>query len=344
MGHGYIGNLQISWDPIGMPIRGIIREIIQKIIFFRQRKDVFAMSKNASQLVSEMVHKSNICDIGDSGMTRSQESQAARANGAVTKHDIASQTRIHNTLTFQRYKSVWKDFCNYQISHGHGTHPIRWTSVQVKDYLDSRQGSSLNGFNVVCNALNRMDDMINRTYHASKDWSSVIAQARQEARDGKCVRMDVNPRAFLNPERVISNIQDPRAQLAAELQLRTGLRANNVCHLQPNNDGTLYVKSKAGFTVPHFWVPSDLYARIMQFTGSNSRFTLISYNQYLNELKTACRACGEQYTGSHALRHNYAIARYDELRASGKSETEAKTIVSLELFHHRLDIIDTYLR
>lgn len=302
------------------------------------------MPKNASQLVSEMVHRSSICDIGDTGVTRSQESQMARANGAETKHDIACQTHIHNSLTFQRYKSVWKDFCSYQLKNGHGTHPSRWTEVQVKDYLVSRQGCSMNGFNTICNALNKMDDMINRSYHTEKDWNKVITQARQEARDGKCVRMDVNPRALHNPMAVINAIQDPRAALAAELQLRTGLRANNVCHLRPNTDGTLYIRSKAGFTVNHFRVPSDLYARIMQFAGSNSRFTLIPYNQYLNELKTACKACNEQYTGSHALRHNYAINRYETLCAEGKTEYEAKAQVAEELFHHRADIIDTYLR
>lgn len=302
------------------------------------------MAKNASQLVSEMIHKSGICDIGDSGTTRSQESQAARANGAVTKHDIASQTHIHNSLTFQRYKSVWKDFCAYQIKNGHSTHPSRWTAEQVKDYLSTRQGCSMNGFNTICNALNKMDDMINRSYHTEKDWNKVITQARLEARDGGCVRMDVNPRAFLNPERVISNIQDPRAALAAELQLRTGLRASNVCTIRPNSDGTLYVRSKAGFTASHFKIPSDLYNRILQFSEPNTRFTLIPYHQYLNELKTACRACNEQYTGSHALRHNYAINRYEALRAEGKTETEAKAQVSIELFHHRLDVIDTYLR
>ena len=302
------------------------------------------MSKNASQLVSEMVHKSGICDIGDSGTTRSQESQTARANGAATKHDIASQTHIHNSLTFSRYKSVWKDFCTHQIKNGHGTHPSRWTEGQVKDYLASRQGCSMNGFNTICNALNKMDDMINRSYHTEKDWNKVITQARQEARDGKCVRMDVNPRAFHDPMAVISNIQDSRAALAAELQLRCGLRASNVCNLRPNADGTLYIRSKAGFTVSHFRVPSDLYARIMQFAGSNSRFTLIPYHEYLNELKTACRACGETYTGSHALRHNYAINRYETLCAEGKTEVEAKSQVAEELFHHRLDVVDTYLR
>lgn len=302
------------------------------------------MAKNASQLVSEMVHKSGICDIGDSGTTRSQESQAARANGAVTKHDIAGQTHIHNSLTFQRYKSVWKDFCNYQISHGHSTHPSRWTETQVKDYLATRQGCSMNGFNTICNALNRMDDMINRSYYTTKDWSNVIDQARQSARNGGCVKMDVNPRAFHDPQNVIAAIQDPRAALAAELQLRCGLRAANVCNLRPNTDGTLYIRSKAGFTVSHFRIPQDLYNRILQFGGANTRFTLIPYHEYLNELKTACRACGEQYTGSHALRHNYAINRYETLCAEGKTEYEAKAQVAEELFHHRVDIIDTYLR
>ena len=302
------------------------------------------MPKNASQLVSEMVHRSGICDIGDTGVTRSQESQMARANGAATKHDIACQTHIHNSLTFQRYKSIWKDFCNYQISHGHSTHPSRWTSAQVKDYLASRQGCSMNGYNTICNSMNRLDDMISKAYHVSKDWSSVIAQARQEARDGGCVRMDVNPRALHNPMAVINAIQDPRAALAAELQLRTGLRANNVCHLQPNTDGTLYVRSKAGFTVSHFRIPQDLYNRILQFSGGNSRFQLVNYQEYLKDLKNACITCNEQYTGSHALRHNFARNEYQMYRSQGMSDYEAKSRVAEELFHHRTDVVERYLQ
>lgn len=302
------------------------------------------MPKNASQLVSEMVHKSNICDIGDTGQTRSQESMFARQNGAATKHDIASQTHIHNSLTFQRYKSVWKDFCRWEISHGHGTHPSRWSAQQVADYLSEKQGCSLNTYNTICNAMNRADDMISRAYHCTKDWSATIAQARQTARAGACPRMDVNPRALHNPKSVIAAMDDPRARLASELQLRTGLRASNVCTLQPNSDGTLYVRSKAGFTVTHFTVPRDLYARILQFSGGLDRFTLIPYHEYLNELRTACRVCGEQYTGSHAFRHNYAISRYESLISEGKTDLEAKAQVAEELFHHRTDVIDTYLR
>ncbi len=48
--------------------------------------------------------------------------------------------------------------------------------------------------------------------------------------------------------------------------------------------------------------------------------------------------------GAHGLRHSYAHARFDELRALGLTEQKAKLILSQELGHFRPQIVDTYLR
>lgn len=48
--------------------------------------------------------------------------------------------------------------------------------------------------------------------------------------------------------------------------------------------------------------------------------------------------------GAHGLRHGYAHERFAELQARGLSEQDAKTILSQELGHFRVEIIDTYLR
>ena len=137
---------------------------------------------------------------------------------------------------------------------------------------------------------------------------------------------------------------DPRAQLAATIQLETGLRSMNVCKLQLNSDGSLFVRSKAGFTAPHFMIPAKIADVLREMADSSGRVNLIQYKPYIAQIQAACAAVGEHYTGSHAFRHNYAQARYNELRGQGLSEDRAKMQVSEELFHHRLDVVDKYLR
>ena len=48
--------------------------------------------------------------------------------------------------------------------------------------------------------------------------------------------------------------------------------------------------------------------------------------------------------GAHGLRHGCAHERFAELQARGLSEQDAKMILSQELGHFRVEIIDTYLR
>ncbi|KZN63311.1 integrase domain-containing protein [Pseudoalteromonas luteoviolacea] len=48
--------------------------------------------------------------------------------------------------------------------------------------------------------------------------------------------------------------------------------------------------------------------------------------------------------GAHGLRHSYAQDRYFTLRHLGKSEKDAKAIVSQELGHFRPQIVEVYLR
>ena len=48
--------------------------------------------------------------------------------------------------------------------------------------------------------------------------------------------------------------------------------------------------------------------------------------------------------GAHGLRHGYAQSRMAEMTARGVSEKEAKHILSQELGHFRVEIVDVYLR
>lgn len=304
------------------------------------------MSKSPGGWISDIMRRSEMNEIG-SGITRSAETRAAIEHGAAGRHEIAAVTGIHSSLTLDRYKSVWRDYISYCRAEGYGKDPRTYGPVTVTDYMQHRidAGCSANTLQSIGSALGKWAAACDRAYGGDRfaSWAKPIAEARSIGRQ-ICSRLDQETRAFTNPWNVIAAMSDPRARLAAEIQLTTGLRSMNVTRLQLNNDGSLYVRSKAGYTCPHFAIPAKISAELRELADSSGRVNLISYKPYIAAIQAACAAVGERYSGSHSFRHNYAQSRYAELRGQGMSVDRAKLVVSEELFHHRLDIIDKYLR
>ena len=304
------------------------------------------MSKSPGGWISDIMRRSEMNEIG-SGITRSAETRAAIEHGAAGRHEIAAVTGIHSSLTLDRYKSVWRDYISYCRAEGYGKDPRTYGPVTVTDYMQHRidAGCSANTLQSIGSALGKWAAACDRAYGGDRfaSWAKPIAEARSIGRQ-ICPRLEQETRAFTNPWNVIAAMSDPRARLAAEIQLTTGLRSMNVTRLQLNNDGSLYVRSKAGFTVPNFKIPAKISAELRELADSSGRVNLISYKPYIAAIQAACAAVGARYRGSHSFRHNYAQSRYAELRGQGMSVDRAKLVVSEELFHHRLDIIDKYLR
>ena len=302
--------------------------------------------KSPGAWIRDALYKSGMDEIG-SDTTRGHETRMAIEHGFSGRHQIAAETGIHNSLTYSRYKSVWRDYLNFCKIEGYGKDPRRYGPETVSDYLQHRidGGCSANTLQSIGSALGKWAAACDRAYGGDRfsTWAKPIAEARALGRQ-VCPRLDQETRAFHDPWKVIGAMTDPRAQLAATLQLTTGLRSMNVCKLQLNADGSLFVRSKAGFTVPNFKIPAKISAELRELADSSGRVNLIAYKPYIAAIQAACAAVGEKYTGSHAFRHNFAQSRYAELRQGGMSIDRAKLQVSEELFHHRTDIVDKYLR
>ena len=302
--------------------------------------------KSPGAWVRDVLYKSGMNEIG-SETTRGAETRAAIEHGAVGRHEIAAETGIHSSLTLNRYKSIWRDYLSYCRDAGYGKDPRQYRAETVTDYMSHRieAGCSENSIQSIGSALSKWAAMADRAYGGNRfqEWAKPIASARALGRT-VCPRLDTETRAFRDPWRVIAAMDDPRARLAATIQLTTGLRSMNVTRLQLNADGSLFVRSKAGYTCPHFAIPTNISHELRALADSQGRVNLIGYKPYIAAIQAACKVAGEHYTGSHAFRHCYAQARYAELRQGGMSEDRAKLQVSEELFHHRLDIVDKYLR
>lgn len=305
------------------------------------------MSKSAGAWISDCMRRSGMQEI-DSDTHRGDETRMAIEHGFSGRHQIAGETGIHNSLTYSRYRSVWRDYINYCKTEGNYGKDVRtYPPESVADYMAHRieDGCSSNTLQSIGSAMGKWAAACDRAYGGDRftSWAKPIAEARALGRQ-VCPRLDQETRAFHDPWRVIATMSDPRARLAATIQLTTGLRSMNVTRLQLNADGSLFVRSKAGYTCPHFAISPKISAELRELADPSGRVNLIGYKAYIAQIQAACATVGERYSGSHAFRHNYAQSRYAELRGQGLSEDRAKMQVSEELFHHRLDVIDKYLR
>ena len=318
------------------------------------------MSSISAQ-ISYIVDHSGRVEIGNT-TTRHEQIQALREQGYTRPEDIARHTSITTTSSYYKYKAEWRKFGSWQRQHPEvcGNHPqIKlMTAEQVSSYLQDLSSSvkSYETFNLACKALNKIDGMI-----ADATMSKFVPNIGQTVKMWREIGRETlpgggreyAPRAFHDPQAVIAGLRDERNELAAEIQLRTGLRAGDVVQMSLNPDGkSFYINSKCGNRFPAYRLPADLTDRVKALAEQYGRVladgsvrinVVSSYKSYLRDLSQSCKACGETYSGSHSLRYNYARALFLELRAQGMDIDHAKAKVSEALFHHRLDITERYL-
>lgn len=317
------------------------------------------MSSISAQ-INYIVQESGRVEIG-STTTRHEQVQAAREAGYTRPQDVSRHTSITTSKTFEKYKAEWKAFGQWQRANPAicGEHPQLklMTGEQVAAYLQdlSSSAKSYETYNMACKALGKLDGMIADATHGKfiPNVAKTIAEWRDIGKETLLGGREHAPRAFHVPQAVIAGLRDERNELAAEIQLRTGLRAGDVCKMTLNPDGqSFFINSKCGNRFPSYQLPADLTDRVKALATQYGRVladgsirinVVSSYKTYLRDLAQACKACGETYSGSHSLRYNYARALFLELRAQGMDIDHAKAKVSEALFHHRLDITERYL-
>ena len=173
---------------------------------------------------------------------------------------------------------------------------------------------------------------------------------RDYARD-HAVRIERGPREYANPDRIVSNVKSYEARLAARLQKDIGLRASEAIRIRHEQimyrDGVphLMVRGKGGYelTKP---IPADLHKDLHDYLSQHNGQLNISYDRYREELKEAVERSGEQWNGTHGMRHTYAHREYERIAKEnpGMEREEILRQVSEQMGHHRPEITEVYLR
>ena len=189
---------------------------------------------------------------------------------------------------------------------------------------------------------------------ASENGKEYRAFTKEDLASVKEIVRDLTPnqhvnRAYNNPNALISNLAG-KEFVAAKLQLDYGLRITEATFIKENQleGNTLTFQGKGGYILQKELSP-ELANQIRSYM-ENGVFK-VDQNHFRESLKDACRIEGENYTGAHGLRYNFAqntfIERFENNLSRGMSpdeaEREALKYTSEEMGHHREEITKHYL-
>jgi len=295
------------------------------------------------------------------GVSKHAEKEIARENGARTWADLGKELNIYSYNTAETYKQVWHDFATWAKENA-GLRDIEKTSSEhISSYLESRiaDGVKYTTFEKECAALAKFENALNAYSEKFErgnqyNFRDAIKEIKVEARE--ILDRSIETRAYDNPKALIDNIKDDFYKTIASIQYEGGARINEVWQIEKSDlhglredpltgetRGWIEVEGKGG-KEREIAVSQETYQRIAEFVErqENLHFDKDSYREALKE---AAEISGQDYTGSHGLRWNFAQERMEELSEKTSLTYEEKLQqVSWEMGHERADITEHYLR
>lgn len=312
--------------------------------------DIDLSNRQESRLSTQLAHAIKSSGIVEVGRSRYDAKADARAAGHTTSHDINATIGITSWASYHKFCSQTKVFGAWCFGNGcNNINQIKPEHVTgfLRSLIDC--GYARNTVQGYAAALNKMAVMLDRgltgTGIRAEKWSKAIDTVRTDI--NSCVQKDTATRAYADPQAIVAAMPDERLQLCASMQLDHGLRIADATKINAHNisaDGaTLMVKnSKNGQDITVALRPGE--ADHIRALADDKGMVSIKQSEYRAALSKACADTGQDYNGSHGLRHNYAQNRMDTLTSNGMSYTKALDTVASEMGHHRAEITHTYLR
>lgn len=279
------------------------------------------------------------------GSSKYEAKQELRQAGITKSGDIAQQTGIYSENTMKNYINAGVQAFQY-IREEFGIKDItKITGEHIKNYLEQRASEvEYKTLKIDMAGLNKLEQAINNFNNTNVDFRSAVEDFRQDIKLDKEYTQNINEsRALINPDKVVNSLTNESHKLAADMQLNYGFRLNEVAKIDLDkqlNNNTLSVQAKGGQIISKELNREHISK--LQDLSSNGVFN-ISKVEYGNDLKNACEVNSEHYTGSHALRHNYAQNQFESYARAGMSYNECLRATAEDLGHHREDITHRYL-
>jgi len=288
--------------------------------------------------------------IDNIGTSKHAAKELAREQGYTTKHDIAKQIGVHSFATKEQYINVAIDLLKYARDEFGIKDAARLNNEIVNSFLQTKiaSGVARSTFDKYASATEKFIVGLNKfqEQHNLPTVSIDISESRQMAKE--MLERTTQSRAYSDPQSLINNIKDNTFKVIAQAQLAGGFRISELNHMSLanfKNGGVFEVIQGKGGLNREIQLPQNIYDKLLELAkqpnlGNKFAFNM---NEYRLELKAAAERSGQNYSGSHGLRWNFAQSKYLELSAKF-GEVRALQLVSNLLGHSRSDITKHYLK
>ena len=284
--------------------------------------------------------------------SKHEAKELAREQGAKTWHEIGKNIAIYSYKTADQYRDIAKDLMNYTKEQFNTKDIEKLESKHIQSYLESKiaDGVKYSTFQKYAAALEKLEVALNKyaeSHNTGREYHFDLSSVREQARE--VLERTQETRAYENPKALIENIQNNDYKIIAQAQHEGGFRISELNHLSEKNfkdNNTFQVISGKGGKDREVPLSKETYQALKSLlnkadTDGKYKFDM---NDYRNALKEAAEKSGQEYTGSHGLRWNFAQEKFAELQQQGKTYEQALQEVSHLLGHERPDITEHYLR
>lgn len=279
------------------------------------------------------------------GASRHQAKKQVRGAGITGSHAIALNVGVFSFSTIRRYRQITAAFLQFCRDEYNLNDAERIEPEHIEHYLHVKisEGVRYSTFVTHCAALNKASAGLSAIYKRNYDWSDAIDRTRTQARE--YLDRNFKSRGFRDPKSVI-DCMTGSSRVCAELQLHGGARSGEICHLTEKNmigDCRILLTNTKGGRRRIMRVPQQLYDQVADIVRCEGTFT-VNYHRYLADIRSACTATGQHYTGSHDFRHCFAQRTVAVEQLNGRGYEEALSIVARRLGHSRCVVTLHYCR
>jgi len=301
--------------------------------------------------INQIFVQSGIFQPGTSKHTDKLSAKKNLPEGQRTPSNISRHTNIHSNSYQHDVKNTWHKLGHFARSEYGLKDMTQLENRHVQGFLEKKleDCSKYDAWNKIASHVSKLDKALQTNY--IRDAVSKVRDIAKSELD----RTEPKVKGYNDPQSVISNVSRTDTQLVAKIQLEGGARREEA--LQFRNDqlkgiqqdpatgekkGVIELENTKGGKERDIYVSQVTYKQLEERTQNNN--FKISPNTYSKHIAQAAKKAGEERTGTHDLRYNWACNRYNECVANGLNNEQALQLTSWEMGHERANMTLHYLR
>lgn len=307
------------------------------------------------------------------GQSRHDAKEQAQAEAreelgrGLTSKELSERIGIYGSKTFSDYIDRAQDFARFAEDKFGIASPFELRAEHAAEFLlqkmqDGCLQSTLAAYGA---ALRKFDIALERSAEVMRDGRLFDAKQEDRIRSGVdeaaqifneyAERGDRHSRAYQEPEAVIGAISQDDHRLAAAIQVESGARLTGVQELPRHflhgivehpvtgeEVGSFHCRGKGSFDYEAY-VSLETYSNLDEYVQEHGALR-IDPDAYREDVKQACEAVGEDYSGTHAFRHNFVQEMYGRAIEIYQDDHKAAKAVMELVGHHRTSVLQVYLR